>query len=70
MPARKGTNHHASKMTEAKVRAARKSFNEGRAIVVDGKRVKVTIASLARKYGITHQSMNAIVHRQTWKHVS
>lgn len=59
MPAHSGAKHHAAKLTVAKVRQARKSHATG----------KWTITSLAAKYGVTHQTMWAAVHRQTWKHV-
>ena len=56
---RLGAKHHASKMTTAKVKQARKSFATG----------KWTQAKLAEKYGISPQSMSAILKRQSWKHV-
>jgi hypothetical protein len=67
MVARQGTKHHAAKMTPAKVRQARKSYQ-----VIDkktGKR-KWTITKLAHKYGIAHQTMYAILTFRTWKHVA
>lgn len=54
-----GVKHHAAKMTTAKVRQARKSFDAG----------KATISQLARKYDISPPSMSDIVYRRTWKHV-
>lgn len=69
MAANKGSKHHATKLTEADVRAARKTHASGKWMVVDGKRVPVTVAALARKYGISDQGMRNIVHRRTWKHV-
>lgn len=60
MAARQGAKHHAAKMTTAKVRQARKSFETG----------KWTVKALAEKYGITPQSMHAIIKRTTWKHVA
>lgn len=54
-----GAGHHASKMTTAKVRQARKSYATG----------KWTIAALARKYEITNPSMASILRGKTWKHV-
>lgn len=61
-----GTKHHSAKMTPAKVRQARKSWE-----VRDkhGNR-KWTISGLARKYGVSHPSMRAILDRKTWAHVS
>lgn len=66
MPNVVGAKHHAAKMTAAKVRQARKSYE-----VRDryGNR-KWTIAALARKYGVTAPSMRAILDRRTWKHVA
>lgn len=69
MAANKGSRHHASKMTEAEVRAARRSYEKGTYIVVDGKREPITVNSLARKYGVAHQTMHAVVKRKTWKHI-
>lgn len=70
MSARKGSKHHAAKMTDATVRAARKAYESGNFIVVDGKRASVTVNALARKYGVSHQTMHAILKRETWKHVA
>lgn len=78
MAAKKGTAHHLAKMTPATVRAARKTYRRavegGANIVIDGKRVPVTVNSLARKYGISHQSMRSLLNPQedwgTWKHVA
>lgn len=70
MAANQGSKHHAAKMTDATVRAARKAYDNGSFIMVDGKRSPVTVNALARKYGVSHQTMHAIVKRQTWKHVS
>lgn len=61
-----GTKHHAAKMNPAKVRQARKSYEVR---LRDGSR-KWTKKALARKYGITPQSMNDILTNKTWKHVS
>jgi hypothetical protein len=60
MAALQGAKHHNAKMTAAKVRQARKSYDTG----------KWTISDLARKYGISHQTMWSIVHRKTWAHVA
>lgn len=70
MAANQGSKHHASKMTEAKVRAARKAFTDASWVVVDGKRHPVNASTLARKYGVTHQTMRSILKNETWKHVS
>jgi uncharacterized protein YjcR len=60
MAAHKGAKHHGAKMTTAKVRQARKSYETG----------KWTVRGLADKYGIAHQTMQAILNRKTWTHVS
>lgn len=60
MAARQGAKHHAAKMTTAKVRQARKSYGSG----------KWTIKALAEKYGVSRQSMHALLNRKTWKHVA
>lgn len=70
MPANKGSRHHAAKMTEVTVRAARRAAHRGGEIMVDGKRRTVTTSSLARKYGVTHQTMRSILMGETWRHVS
>jgi hypothetical protein len=69
MAANKGSAHHASKMTEADVKAARKTYDTGKFLMVDGKRHPVTVNALARKYGVAHQTLHAIVKRKTWKHL-
>lgn len=60
MTAKMGAKHHLAKMTNAKVRQARKSYDTG----------KWTIRALADKYGVAPQTMHAIVNRKTWRHVS
>lgn len=75
MPARQGKNHHNAKMTDATVRAARQTYARGGEIVApdregNRKRVPVTVNSLARKYGVSHQTMHALLRGDTWKHVS
>ena len=69
MAANKGSKHHNSKLTPATVRAARKAIEKGGEIVVGGKRVKTTVAALARKYGVTHQTMRSAIKGETWGHV-
>ncbi len=69
MAANKGSKHHASKMTEATVRAARKVYDNQAWMMVDGKRERVTVNALARRYGVAHQTMHSVVKRRTWKHV-
>lgn len=70
MSARPGSKHHAAKMTEATVRAARKANESASWVMLDGKRYPVNASTLARKYGVTHQTMRAILRGDTWKHVS
>lgn len=69
MSANQGSKHHAAKMTEATVKAARNTFENGKFLMVDGKRHPVTVNALARKYGVSHQTMHAVLKRKTWKHV-
>jgi hypothetical protein len=71
MAAKKGSNHHASKMTEATVRAARRAYAKPRPsfIVLEGKRHPITVSSLARKYNVSRQTMSVILKGDTWKHV-
>lgn len=70
MAANKGTKHHAAKLTPAIVRAARKTREEGQFVVIEGKRHPVTISSLARKYGVSHQTMHSALTGKTWGHIS
>lgn len=70
MSARPGSKHHAAKMTEAKVKAARKAFADASWLLVDGKRQPVNISTLAKKYGVSHQAMSDIVKGRSWRHVS
>jgi uncharacterized protein YjcR len=58
--AHKGAKHHNAKMTTAQVRQARKSYATG----------KWTLQGLADKYGVTRQSMHAVIRRDTWKHIA
>ncbi|MFH8626217.1 hypothetical protein ACH4A8_30780 [Streptomyces vietnamensis] len=60
MAAHQGAKHHAAKMTTAKVRQARKYFDSER----------MTVAQLAEKYEVSWSTMNHIVRRESWKHVS
>lgn len=69
MAARPGGKHHAAKLTEATVKAARNTFATGKFVMLDGKRWPVTASSLARKYGVTHQTMRAALRGDTWRHV-
>ena len=69
MAANKGSEHHAAKMDEASVRAARKTFESGHWLVIGGKRWPVNVNTLARKYGVSHQTMRSLLHRETWQHV-
>ena len=59
MAARPGAKHHNAKMTPAKVRAARKAYATG----------DWSISALARKYGLSHQSMGSLLKGETWRHV-
>lgn len=70
MAARQGSDHHAAKMTPATVRAARKAHAKASWIVLDGKRHPVNANTLARKYGVTHQTMRSLLSGETWKHVT
>lgn len=69
MSAKKGAKHHNAKMTAATVRAARETYETGRWILVDGKRQPVNIKNLARKYGVSSQTMHAIIRGKTWTDV-
>lgn len=55
---KRGTNHHAAKLDDDKVRAIRKAHAEGR-----------TDLQLAREYGVSEGTIHFIVKGQTWKHV-
>lgn len=66
MPARQGSKHHAAKLTAAKVRQARKSYEVRDS---NGKR-KWSIQALADKYGVTWSTMHNALNGVTWKHVS
>lgn len=69
MAANKGSKHHGAKMTEAKVRAARKAYQSASWVVLDGKRHPVNANTLAQKYGVAHQTMRSILRGDTWGHV-
>lgn len=56
--ARKGTDHHASKMTEDKVRAIRTAYANGGNQYV-----------LAGQFEISQQAISKIVNRKRWVHV-
>jgi uncharacterized protein YjcR len=66
MTANQGAKHHNAKMTTTTVRQARKSYE----VVDKNGRRKWTVAALAEKYGVSPQTMHAIIKRTTWKHVS
>jgi hypothetical protein len=70
MSARPGSKHHNAKLTDATVRAARKTFANGSWVMLDGKKHPVNISTLARKYGVSHQTMHSALKGQTWRHVS
>lgn len=56
--AAKGALQHMAKLTDAIVSESRKAASDGE-----------TIASLARRYGVTQSSMRAAVNGKTWTHV-
>lgn len=62
----RGAKHHAAKMTDAKVRQARKSY------AIRNKRGdrKWTIAALARRYGVSRPAMSDLLNGRTWTHVA
>lgn len=53
-----GEGHHRAKMTAGKVRTMRGMWAAG-----------TSMRELARRFGVTHQNVAAIVARKTWKHV-
>lgn len=61
----RGTKHHSAKLTPAKVRQARKSYEVR---LRNGKR-KWTVAALAAKYGVTRPTMAQALRGDTWAHV-
>lgn len=66
MPHTKGTAHHSAKLTPAKVRQIRKSYE-----VRDRNGVrKWSYAALSRKYGVTSQSIRDVITRKSWAHVA
>lgn len=69
MAARKGAQHHNAKLTEATVKAARKAYRNASWVMLDGKRHPVNISTLARKYGVSHQTMNSCLKGDTWRDV-
>jgi DNA invertase Pin-like site-specific DNA recombinase len=54
----RGERHGRSKLTETNVREIRTLRAGGR-----------SMRSLAREFGVTRQSIQAIIRRKTWKHV-
>lgn len=54
----RGSAHGKSKLNDEAVRAIRRAFGEG-----------VNISALAREYGLSWQTVKAVVDRSTWKHV-
>jgi DNA-binding FadR family transcriptional regulator len=66
MAAKPGNKHHMAKLTAAKVKQARKSYE-----VRDkktGKR-KWSAGKLAEKYGVSRTAMRLALIGETWKHV-
>jgi hypothetical protein len=55
----KGSKHHAAKLTEAKVRAIRRSYGVGKGTSV-----------LALKYGVSHTTIRRVLQRTGWSHVA
>jgi hypothetical protein len=55
----RGSKHHASKMTAAKVRNLREKYNKG---------IK-NRTELARYYGIGYTAVVKITNKETWKHI-
>jgi hypothetical protein len=70
MAARKGSKHHNAKLTNATVREARRVYANGSWIMLDGKQHPVNVSNLARKYGVSHQTMYSAIKGHTWRHVS
>jgi len=54
----RGEKHYLSTTTEVKVLRMRKDFKNG-----------MTIIDIAKKYGINYNTLQAILHRVTWKHI-
>lgn len=57
-----GENHASSKLTEDDVRFIRKHYNPD---ITD-----FNLQALAEKFGVKKPTINKIVHRKAWKHVS
>lgn len=60
MSARPGAKHHSAKLTNVKVRTARKHHADGTA----------TTAQLAKRYGVSWPAMHSAITGHTWKHVT
>ena len=58
---RRGTEHPSVKLTEAQVVEIRERYLHGE------KRISMT--ELGARYGVSHQTVRAIVHGETWKEV-
>lgn len=54
----RGERHHKCRLTAEHVREIRTLAAQG-----------VTLVSLARRYGVTPESIGAVVHRITWQHI-
>lgn len=54
-----GVNHPHAKLTDAQVVEARQRFAEG----------GISIAALARRYGVSGVSMRSVILRATWRHL-
>lgn len=55
----RGTDHHAAKMDEIKIRSLRADYATG----------NISLSRLARKYGLALGNTHRIVQRKAWKHV-
>ncbi len=55
---KRGSGHHASKLTEATVLAARAAVDSGE-----------TMASVARRLGVSKPTMRRVILRRSWAHV-
>jgi hypothetical protein len=57
-PVRYGTANNKSKLTPGAVQALRRLVAEG-----------LSAHEVGRRYGVSHKTVSAIIHRRTWKHV-
>ncbi len=59
---RAGTRNHKAKLTEEKVRLVRQDWDDLRPY-------GLTVASMARAWGLDWSTMDALLQRKTWRHV-